>query len=209
MMGAKLTLSPHRKGGEYNRWTSILTLLALVVVALFGPFIVVFQHPSEVFADDVTGVFSSVTWAFVVLNNPPTYNDQMSFVLFPMLEIPILLFVAIVRVAYVLTVIGHRHGLVGGRLPALVGALMFSCIMLLCFSVTFSPYLAGLPWGYLIPVPPSEIATSVCYPLPALFLVGLLCYPAARKHSTDRSDPRGVGTTVTHSDSPPLQHVGH
>ncbi len=203
MMGVRVIPRLLRKDGECNRWTSMLILVVLVGIALFAPFIAVFQHPSEVFAEDITGVFSSVTWAFIVLNNPPAYDNQMTFILFPMLEVPILLFVAVLRVAYVLTVIGHRHGLVGGRFPALTGALMFSCIMILCISVTFSPHLVGLPWGHLIPVPPSEIATAVCYPLPALFLIGLLSYPAARKHSADRSDPRGVDTTVTQSDSLP------
>ncbi|RDE11407.1 MAG: hypothetical protein C4K49_11900 [Candidatus Thorarchaeota archaeon] len=179
MIGSRFIPRLPRKDGESSRWAGILTLFALVVLALFAPFVVVFRHPSEVFADTITGVFSSVTWAFVVLNNPPVFNNQMSFVLFPMLEVPILLLVAVVRVAYVLAVFGHRHGLVGSRIPLLVGALMFSCIMLLCLSVTFSPYLSGLPWGHLIPVPPSEITASVCYPLPALFLIGLLCYPTA------------------------------
>jgi len=169
-----------RSGKSY--WKDLLILLTLVLLALFAPFVLVFQQFPEMFTEQLAGMFSSATWSFTVVHDPPVYNNQMSFVLFAIADYPVLLVIAVLRLGYVLAIYGHRQGFIHSHVPVFLGALMFSCIMAVCIFVTFNLSLAGLSSVHLLPSLPSEIASLACYPCPALFLVGLIW--CSRKESS-------------------------
>jgi len=154
----------------------IVRLLLLLALALLGPFVLVFQEPSQAWEpiEPTFSLFSSVLWASTIVTNPGVYTEEVTFVLLPVLASPALLFVAVVRVWFAISVVAHRRGIWKTADLAISGVLMFISTMIICISVTFNVSLPGLPWDGLIPVPSSIPTNSVCYPFPILYLAGLL-----------------------------------
>lgn len=168
----------------------LVRLLMLLALALLGPFVVVFQEPSHAWElnESTFSLFSSVIWASITVTNPGVYTEQTTFVLLPVLAAPVLLFIAIVRVWFAISVIAHRRGIWKTADLAISGSLMFVTTLIICISVTFNMSLPGLPWDGFIPIPSDIPPDSVCYPFPVLYLAGLLC--GSRR--SGRSPPAGA-----------------
>ena len=151
-----------------KRTTIIVVTFALILLALFAPYMVFYQG----WSDSARYLVAAATWRFINLGQ----LGGTTLVLPHLGAIPILLLIAFPRFFFVLVI--NRSLREKSQLGEffLASALLVFQLLAPCVFYYFNPFYIELPisGGPIIIRPALPVGSLVCVPVPILLLVGLL-----------------------------------
>jgi len=154
-----------------ERTTIVVVTFALILLALFAPYMVFYQG----WSDSARYLVTAVTWSFINLSNALNQSGGTSLFIPHLDSFQFVLLIASPRLLFVLVI---NRSL---RKKCQPGEFFLACALIVfqslapCVFYYFNPFFIELPRGGPIifrPAPP--VGSLVCVPAPILLCVGLL-----------------------------------
>ncbi|MFX1261870.1 MAG: hypothetical protein ACFFAZ_07285 [Promethearchaeota archaeon] len=176
-----------------ERTTIVAATIALMLLALFAPYIVAYQELSE----SVRYLVAAVSWSIIDL------SGETALILPHPYSIPFIFLFASPRLLFVLAInrFMRKRNQPGEFL--LASAILVFQLLAPCLFFYFNPFYIELPGGPLVTRPAPPVGSLICIPAPILLCVGLMVlglwktqWPALEPES---SNEQAIQPTTSHS----------
>jgi hypothetical protein len=153
-----------------ERITIVAVTFALILLALFAPYIVFYQ----VWSDSARYLITAITWSFIEVSD--VFNQSGGTALFLLHPFQVVFLVAFPRLFFVLVI---NRSLREKSQPGeffLASALIAFQLLAPCVFYYFNPFYIELPrsGGPTISTPAPPVGSLICIPAPILLSIGLL-----------------------------------
>ncbi|MCK4566203.1 MAG: hypothetical protein KAU48_02730 [Candidatus Thorarchaeota archaeon] len=157
-----------------ERTTIVVVTFALILLALFAPYMVFYQG----WSDSARYLVIAVTWSFINLNNALNQSGGTALFIPHLVMIQFVLLVASPRLFFVLVINRSLREKCQPGEFFLASALIVFQLLAPCVFYYFNPFYIELPrnGGPIIFRPAPPVGSLVCVPAPILLCFGLLVF---------------------------------